>query len=97
MLELKFFFGPRWVEAAPIINRGEDEEQFWYGVVAQFEYLVNFISRREHPEKDTLMDGSLHSSIASYIPISSSCHLSTWTKLAFFQRFSSFSACHGYR
>jgi hypothetical protein len=33
------------------------------------------------------MVGSLHSSIASYIPISSRCYLSTWTKLAFCQDF----------
>jgi hypothetical protein len=36
---------------------------------------------------ETLMAGSLHSSIVSYILISSRCHLSTWTKLTFSKDF----------
>jgi ribosomal protein S18 acetylase RimI-like enzyme len=47
---------------------------------------LKFISRK-HPEKETLIVGSLHSTIASYIPISSRCHLSTWAKFAFSKDF----------
>jgi hypothetical protein len=68
------------VEVAPTINRDEDEEHF-RAAYAQFEQMLKFISRK-HPEKDTLMVNSLHSSIPSYIPISSICDLSTWIKLA---------------
>jgi ribosomal protein S18 acetylase RimI-like enzyme len=51
--------------------------------------MFKFINRRKHPEKETLMIGSLHSSIASYTPISSRtrCYRSTWTRLAFSQDF----------
>jgi ribosomal protein S18 acetylase RimI-like enzyme len=73
------------VEAAPTptINRDEDdEEEHFRAAYAQFEQMLKFIGRK-HPEKDTLMVDSLHSSIASHIPISSICDQSTWTKLAF--------------
>src|SRR6267154_4342924 len=85
MPETEFFFWSS-VEAAPTINSDEDEERF-RTAYAQFELMLQFISRRKHPEKETLMVGSLHSRIASYIPISSISHLSTWTKLAFSQDF----------
>jgi len=75
MPETEFFFWSS-VEAAPTINRDEDEERF-RTAYAQFEQMLEFISHRKHPEKETLIVGSLHSSIASYIPISSRCHLST--------------------
>jgi hypothetical protein len=52
------------VEAARTINRDEGEEHFRVAY-AQFEQMLKFISRK-HPEKDTLMVASLHSSIASY-------------------------------
>ncbi|KAF8499784.1 hypothetical protein F5888DRAFT_1685598 [Russula emetica] len=78
--ETEFLFWSS-VEAAPTINRDEDEEHF-RTAYARFEQMLKFISRK-HPEKDTLMVGSLHSSIASYIPISSRCYLGTFTKLAF--------------
>ena len=82
--ETEFYFWSS-VEAAPTINGDEDEEHYRMAY-AQFEQMVKFISRK-HPEKETLMVGSLHSTIASYIPISSICYLSTWTKLAFSQDF----------
>src|SRR5260370_9451987 len=44
--------------------------------------MLKLISRKR-PEKESLMIGSLHSNIASYIPMSSIYHLSPWTKLAF--------------
>jgi hypothetical protein len=79
MPEPEFYFWSS-VEVAPTINRDEDEEHF-RAAYAQFEQMLKLISRK-HPEKDTLMVDSLHSSIASYIPISSICDLSTWIKLA---------------
>jgi ribosomal protein S18 acetylase RimI-like enzyme len=81
MPETDFFFWSS-VEAASTINGDEDEGRF-RTAYAQFEQMLRFISRRKHSEKETLMVGSLHSSIASYIPVSSRCYLSTWTKLAF--------------
>jgi ribosomal protein S18 acetylase RimI-like enzyme len=79
-LETEFLFWSS-VEAAPPIDRDDDEEHF-RTAYAQFQQMLKFISRK-HPEKETLMVGSLHSSIASYIPTSSIYHLSPWTKLAF--------------
>jgi hypothetical protein len=80
MPETEFFFWSS-VEAPPMTSGDEDEEHFRMAY-AQFEKMLKFISRK-HPEKETLIVGSLHSTIASYIPISSRCHLSTWTKFAF--------------
>jgi ribosomal protein S18 acetylase RimI-like enzyme len=84
MPETEFFFWSS-VEAAPTIN-GDEAEEHIRTAYAQFEQMLQFISRK-HPEKETLMVGSLNSSIASYIPISSRCYLSTWTKLAFSKDF----------
>jgi ribosomal protein S18 acetylase RimI-like enzyme len=82
--ETEFFFWSS-VEVAPTINGDEDEEHF-RTAYAQFEQMLRFISRT-HPEKETLMVGALHSSIASHIPISSICDLSPWIKLAFSKDF----------
>jgi len=82
--ETEFWFWSS-VAAAPTIDRDEDEEHFRVAY-DQFEQMIRFISRK-HPEKETLLVGSLHSSIASYIPSSSRCYLSTWTKLAFSKDF----------
>lgn len=78
--EAEFYFWSS-VEAAPTINRDDDEEHF-RTAYAHFEQMLKFIGRK-YPEKETLMIGSLHSTIASYIPMSSRCRLSTWTKFAF--------------
>ena len=72
MFETEFLFWSS-VETAPTINRDEGEEHF-RTAYAQFEQMLKFISRK-HPEKVTLLVGSLHSSIASYIPKSSTCYL----------------------
>jgi len=82
--ETEFWFWSS-VESAPTKERDEDEERF-RTAYAQFEQMLKFISRK-HPEKETLTICSLHSSIASYIPISFGRHLGTWTKLAFSKDF----------
>ena len=84
MFETEFLFWSS-VEAAPTINRDENEEHF-RTAYAQFKQMLKFISRK-YPEKETLMVGSLHSRIASYIPMSSRCHQSTWIKFAFCKDF----------
>jgi hypothetical protein len=84
MPETEFWFWSS-VEAAPTINRDEDEERFRTAYV-QFEQMLRFICRI-HPEKETLLVGSLHSGIASYIPISSRDYWSEWIKLAFSKHF----------
>lgn len=84
MPETEFFFWSS-VEAPSTTNGDEDEEHFRMAY-AQFEKMLKFISGK-HPEQETLMVGSLHSTIASYIPFSSRCRLSTWTKFAFSKDF----------
>ena len=69
------------VAAAPRTNGDEGEAGFRVAY-AQLEQMLKFISRK-HPEKETLMVGPLHSSIASYIPTSFGYDRSTWTKLVF--------------
>ena len=84
MPETEFWFWSS-VEVAPTINRDEDEERFRTAHV-QFEQMLRFICRI-HPEKETLLVGSLHSGIASYIHISSRDYWSEWIKLAFSKHF----------
>lgn len=84
MFETEFLFWSS-VEATPTINRDDNEEHF-RTAYAQFEQMLKFISRT-HPEKETLTVGSLHSNIASYIPMSSIRYRRNWTKFAFSKDF----------
>lgn len=84
MFETEFLFWSS-VEAAPTIDRNDDKEHF-RTAYAQFEQMLKFVGHK-HPEKETLLVGSLHTSIASHIPMSSTCYRGTWTKLAFSKDF----------
>jgi len=84
MFETEFYFWSS-VEAAPTMNM-EDQEEDFCTAYAQFEQMLRFISRK-HPEKDTLMIGSLHSKIAAFVPVSTTCYFRNWTKLAFSKDF----------
>jgi len=71
------------VEGAPALDVDEDREERFRSAYAQFEQMLRSISNI-HPEKETLLVGSLHSGIASYIPISSRGRQSpVWNKLIF--------------
>jgi len=82
MPETEFWFWSS-VEGSPSTNCDEDEEERFRMAYTQYEQMLRFIGRM-YPEKKTLLVGSLHSRIASYIPISSRAdHYSTWTTLVF--------------
>ena len=72
------------MERLPSTDCDEDGEEERFRVAyTQYEQMLRFIGRM-YPERETLLVGSLHSRIASYIPISSrSDDYSTWTTLVF--------------
>jgi ribosomal protein S18 acetylase RimI-like enzyme len=76
--ETEFWFWSS-TEGRRTINVDEDREECFRSACAQFGRMLKFISNM-YPEKETLLVGSLHSRIASYLPISRGL---LWNKLVF--------------
>jgi GNAT superfamily N-acetyltransferase len=71
-------------EGAPAKNVGEYEEERFRSAYAQFERMMKLVSNM-HPEKETLSVDSLHSKIATYLPISKGGPGSVWNRFLYSQ------------